>query len=176
MNPDTVAALFTVCLVISLVGGGVLFAMPRRRSLVVATAPKVTALVAVGATLGSLYFSERAGFVPCELCWFQRIAMYPMAVILPLAVLRRDTNVMPYALTLAGVGFAISAYHVQVQWFPDRSNACAIAAPCSAKWVEAFGFVTIPQMAALSFLIIVLLSVVFICDNRHRRGVNSEPQ
>jgi disulfide bond formation protein DsbB len=160
VQPETVASLFATCLIAGLVGGAVLFAVPSTRSHFIRAAPKLAALVAVGATLGSLYFSERAGFVPCKLCWYQRIAMYPMALILPLALLRRDRHVMSSALALSVAGLATSAYHMQVQWFPERSNSCALDDPCSAKWVEALSVFTIPQMAGMSFFLIGVLAAV----------------
>lgn len=171
VSPETVATMFTLALVVGLVGCCLLFVAPATRHRLVAAAPKITALVAIGATLGSLYFSERAGFVPCELCWYQRIAMYPMAVIVPLAILRRDREIMNYAFVLAAIGFVISAYHISVQWSENESNFCTIDDPCSAKWVEAFGFVTIPQMAAMSFFLIIMLAVATTFD----RGTHPNP-
>jgi disulfide bond formation protein DsbB len=119
-------------------------------------------LVAATAMAGSLYFSEVAGFVPCALCWYQRIAMYPLAVLLLVAALRRDFGFRPYALTLAALGSVISAYHVLVQRLPGLpSGSCSVDAPCSAIYVERFGFVTIPVMALIGFLaIITILAVV----------------
>jgi disulfide bond formation protein DsbB len=128
------------------------------RSSIAESAVPLAAAVATGATLGSLYFSESAGFVPCELCWFQRIAMYPLAIILGVAVMRRDKTVLPYALTLSVIGLGISAYHVQLQLFPEQSSFCEAANPCSGRWVEAFGWLTIPQMAGVSFALIALLA------------------
>lgn len=116
----------------------------------------VTSLVAVGATLGSLYLSEGAGLIPCELCWFQRIAMYPLAIILPMARIRSDLRVLPYVRVLAGVGLLIAIYHVQLQLFPEQSSFCELDNPCSSAVAEAFGIFTIPQLAAASFLLIVL--------------------
>ena len=136
------------------------FAVPSSRATVAEAAPRLAALVAVGATLGSLYFSERAGFVPCELCWFQRIAMYPLAVILTIAAIRRDDDIRVYALPVAAVGLAIAVYHVQLQWFPDQSSFCEVTNPCSGRWVEAFGWMTIPQMAAIAFTAIIGLLAV----------------
>lgn len=159
MDPGTVATIFSLCLIGGLVGGFALFLLPRTRARLIAAAPGLAALVAVAATAGSLYFSERAGFVPCELCWYQRIAMYPMAVILLLAALRRDRAITNYAFVLAGAGFVTSAYHMQVQWFPERSNVCGLDDPCSAKWVEGLGVFTIPQMAAMAFFLIIMFSV-----------------
>ncbi|MFT5027118.1 MAG: disulfide bond formation protein DsbB [Ilumatobacter sp.] len=166
MSSETIAALFAACLLGGFVGGIALYVAQTTRSKLVAAAPQIAAVVAIAATAGSLYFSAVADFVPCKLCWYQRIAMYPMAIILPLAVLLRDRLIMRYAAALAGIGLAVSLYHIQVQWFPERSNSCSFDDPCSAKWVEAFGVFTIPQMAAMAFALIVLLSVAVIVDQR----------
>jgi disulfide bond formation protein DsbB len=131
-------------------------AVPAVRAVLGRFAMAATASVPVLAMAGSLYFSERAGFVPCELCWYQRIAMYPLAVILPIAAFRRDRSVLPYAAVVAVIGLCVSAYHVYIQAFPDESNFCEITNPCSAKWVEAYGWITIPWMAGLSFVTILL--------------------
>ncbi len=159
MDAQQFADAFSVTLIAGLLGGFALFALARTRTRLIAASPAIAALVAVAATAGSLYFSEVAGFVPCELCWYQRIAMYPMALILPLAVLRRDRQITNYAFVLAGAGFLISASHIEAQLFPERSNSCALDDPCSAKWVEGLGVFTIPQMAAMAFFLIVMLSV-----------------
>lgn len=166
MSHETVADLFALCLLGGLVGTAVLLAMPATRHRFIDFAPHVAAAVAIGAMGGSLYFSERAGFIPCELCWFQRIAMYPMAVILPIGIIRRDQNVMWYSLALSSIGLMISGYHVWIQWFPSSSNFCEFDNPCSAKWVEAFDVFTIPQMAGMSFLLIIVLSLAVIIRRR----------
>ncbi|MGB8361669.1 MAG: disulfide oxidoreductase [Acidimicrobiia bacterium] len=115
-------------------------------------------LVALVATLGSLFYSEVIGFPPCRLCWFQRIAMYPMAVVLLVGAIRREFQVKYYALPLAVIGFAISVYHVFVQWFPTlEGTSCDPNNPCSNKFVEIFGFVTIPFMAGAGFILITVL-------------------
>ena len=160
MSHESLANLFTACLASGIVGSFVLVAVPATRSRFVNAAPVLAAAVAVAAMLGSLYFSERAGFIPCELCWYQRIAMYPLAIILPIAAFRRDTQVVRYSLVLASIGLVISAYHVKVQLFPEQSNFCEFDNPCSATWVKAFGAVTIPQMAGLAFALIIGLSIV----------------
>jgi disulfide bond formation protein DsbB len=119
----------------------------------------LAAVVAVVATLGSLYESEVAGFVPCALCWYQRIAMYPMALILPIAALRGDRRVRVYALPIAVFGALISTYHYQLEWFPEQgSPACTLEAPCTVVWVRELGFVSIPFMALCGFLAIVWLT------------------
>jgi disulfide bond formation protein DsbB len=119
----------------------------------------LAAIVAVGATAGSLYFSEVRNFTPCELCWYQRIAMYPLALLLPVAVWRRDRGVVPYAIGAAVVGAGISGYHYQLQLFPGQGSACSGAIPCSFRWVDVFGFVSIPLLALGSFVLIVMLLV-----------------
>lgn len=117
----------------------------------------LAALVAVTATAGSLYYSEVAGFVPCELCWFQRVAMYPLAVILIVALVHRDAGVRPYAVSLAALGLPISAYHALLQRLPGLPAAsCSLEAPCTAIWVNTFGFISIPVMAGVAFATVIV--------------------
>ena len=121
----------------------------------------VAALVAVVATGGSLYFSEIAHFEPCRLCWFQRIAMYPLAVVLPIAAWRQDAAVIRYALPLALIGAPISVYHYLVEWFPAlEGGACDPRNPCSLVWFREFGFITLPFMALAAFALIATLLVI----------------
>ena len=119
-------------------------------------------VVAATAMSGSLYFSEVAGLIPCTLCWYQRIAMYPLAFILLVAAIRGDLGIRPYASVLAGVGAVISTYHILLQRFPTLpSGACSLDLPCSNIDLERFGFVTIPVMALVGFItILVLLWIV----------------
>lgn len=115
-------------------------------------------LIALAAVSGSLYFSEIVGFIPCRLCWFQRIAMYPLLPVLAVAVLRSDVGVWRYALPLSILGFAISAYHVAVQRLPAvEPAACGEGVPCSAIYVAVFQIVSIPVMAGSAFLAITAL-------------------
>ncbi len=134
-------------------------------------------LVAVVATLGSLYYSQVAHFIPCELCWYQRIAMYPLAVILGIAVVRRDEAVRRYVLPVAVIGGIISAYHYVIQQFPDLAvTSCdATGIPCTGHWVWKFGFVSIPLMALACFGTIV---AVLVMDRAHRTTAvrAAEPQ
>jgi hypothetical protein len=124
------------------------------------SAQSLALLVAVVATLGSLYLSEVADFIPCTLCWYQRIAMYALVPILAVAVVRRD-HIRPYVLALAIPGGLISIYHVLVERFPDLdAGTCSASVPCSFIWVERFGYLTIPAMALSGFVLIALLAVV----------------
>jgi len=117
--------------------------------------------VAFLATAGSLYFSEVAGFEPCLLCWYQRIAMYPLAVILAVGAVRRDRGVAVYAGALAALGAVISAYHVALEWFPVLdSGACDATNPCTLIWFRVFGFISLPTLALIAFgLILTILAL-----------------
>lgn len=114
--------------------------------------------VAATATLGSLYLSEIVHLIPCTYCWYQRIAMYPLVVLLGIAAWRKDHNIRMYVATLAVIGAAISTYHRLIQAFPDLGgSACSTGVPCTAAYFELFGFVTIPYMALSAFLLILTL-------------------
>lgn len=161
MDARDVSNLFAIALLIGLVGVIAASTFARGRYELGRIAPILVSVAAGGATLGSLYFSEIADYLPCKYCWYQRIAMYPIAAIMAAALIFRDRAALRYSLLLSSIGLAISIYHIQLQIFPDQgSNSCAINNPCTAKWVEAFGFVTIPQMAGATFAIIVVASVV----------------
>lgn len=115
-------------------------------------------LIAAVATAGSLYFSENANLVPCKLCWFQRIAMYPLALLLLIAAIRRDTGIRRYAVPLASVGALISSYHYLIEWRPSLgTGSCDITAPCTVAWFRQFGFISLPLMALSGFVAIVAL-------------------
>ncbi len=120
-------------------------------------------LVALTATLGSLYLSEVVGFVPCTLCWYQRIAMYPQVIVLGIAAWRDDALVRRYAVPVAAVGGLISAYHVALQRLPGLpSGSCSLDVPCSAIYVERFGFVTIPVMALIGFISVIAILTLLV--------------
>ena len=124
------------------------------------------ALLAVGATLGSLYLSEIAHLEPCRWCWFQRIAMYPLALVLVVGWFRRDRGVHLYGLPMCLAGAAMSMWHYLLQHFPDLEGAttCSITSPCTVRYAWEFGFVSIPYMAGSVFVLVgVLLNM-----SRHR--------
>jgi cytochrome c biogenesis protein CcmG/thiol:disulfide interchange protein DsbE len=130
-------------------------------------------LVALVATLGSLYLSEVAGFVPCTLCWYQRAAMYPLALLLGVAAVRRDLAVRPYAIALAGAGATISAYHFLLERFPAiDAGACDPDNPCTLVWVWQLHYLSIPLMAGTAFALVaaLLLSADPAADRPARPG------
>jgi disulfide bond formation protein DsbB len=115
-------------------------------------------VVATLATAGSLYFSEVAHFEPCRLCWYQRIAMYPLVVILGIAAWRRDISVRRYAVPVAVIGALIATYHYALEWLPWLdSGVCAATTPCTIVWFRQFGFISLPYLALSAFLLIVAL-------------------
>jgi disulfide bond formation protein DsbB len=124
--------------------------------------------VALAATAGSLYFSEVAHFAPCQLCWFQRIAMYPLVLILLLAALWRDRRGAAYAVGLPLLGGAISVYHLWIEHHPESAiPGCGIGVPCSVRWIEELGYVTIPVLALTAFAAVAALLALALRPLRH---------
>ena len=120
----------------------------------------IAAAVALTATLGSLYFSEVADYVPCRLCWFQRIAMYPLAVILLVAAIRHDRDVRWYVVPIAVIGGLVSTYHYLIEWRPAlEGGACDVGPSCADIWFRDLGFVTLAFMALCGFVAILVFVV-----------------
>jgi disulfide bond formation protein DsbB len=114
-------------------------------------------VVAAIATGGSLFLSEIAHFVPCELCWYQRICMYPLSIVTLLAALFDDPRTARYLLPLPVVGAGVSVYHLLVEnRVVGESNTCSISAPggCGVKWINEFGYMTIPTLALTAFVLV----------------------
>jgi disulfide bond formation protein DsbB len=113
--------------------------------------------------LGSLYFSEIKHFAPCVLCWFQRICMYPLVLLLPIGIVIRDRNVYLYALPLAIAGLTVSVYQNLLYYhiISEDLAPCVIGNSCTTKFIHLFGFLDIPQLAALGFLGMTILLLMF---------------
>lgn len=113
-------------------------------------------VVSLIATLGSLYFSEIKGFIPCELCWYQRIFMYPLTLILGIGTFQNDSSIKKFVLPLALVGGSISLMHYLEQKIPGFGGIkpCVSGVPCSAQYINWFGFITIPFLALVAFVVI----------------------
>lgn len=111
---------------------------------------------AVMATAGSLYLSEVMRFEPCSLCWFQRIFMCPLAILLGIAYSKSDTGIVMYALPLVVIGGGFSLYHTVLQKLPHDSPLAACGpVSCQGDYLNWFGFITIPMLALAAFLIIL---------------------
>lgn len=122
----------------------------------------VSWLVALSATIGSLFFSERMGFIPCTLCWYQRILMYPLVFLLGIAFYRNDKKIFVYALPLSLLGICVSSYHYTMQKVPSLQefSACTSGVPCAGQYINWFGFVTIPFLALIAFITITILMLI----------------
>lgn len=168
-----IAAVGSVLLVAARVVGSRLPIAASIGRAAVARRAELTLAVATVATLGSLYFSEVAEYVPCRLCWFQRIAMYPIAVVALVGVVRRDHSARWYVLLLAVIGAGISSYHTMIEqgWLSD-SESCALFGPsCADVWFRSFGFMTLAMMALAGFVSIIVLNTVSFdrVDTDHRQ-------
>lgn len=122
----------------------------------------VALLAAWIAMLGSLYFSEVAGYIPCTFCWYQRILMYPLTAVIAVGLLRRDRHLPLLVLPFSVLGIGISGYHYLLQktdLFMDLAT-CQVGVPCSGIWINWFGFVTIPFLALTAFVIITFSALI----------------
>jgi disulfide bond formation protein DsbB len=115
--------------------------------------------VASVCTGGSLWLSEVCGLPPCRMCWFQRICMYPLTVVLGIGAMRRDRGVWWYALPLSIVGTGLAVYHYLLERIPslEGGSGCEALNPCNIIWFERFGFATIPFMALTGFVTVAVL-------------------
>lgn len=120
----------------------------------------ITLVVSGLAAAGSLALSEIVNFAPCELCWYQRILMYPQAIIAFVALITNDQKIKKYILSLSIIGFAIATYHILLQVFPAAFQCSDEVAKCSAVQFAQFGYITIPVMAFSAFLFIIVLSLI----------------
>ncbi|MGV3464671.1 MAG: disulfide oxidoreductase [Heyndrickxia sp.] len=113
-------------------------------------------VIAIMAMLGSLYFSEIMKFTPCTLCWYQRILMYPLVIILGVAVFHHDNRVYKYVLPLSIIGMIVSIYHYSIQKVPfmKEVQVCTSGVPCSGQYINWLGFITIPLLAFIAFTLI----------------------
>lgn len=117
-------------------------------------------LVSLIATLGSLYFSEIRLYLPCEMCWYQRIIMYPIVLISFIGLIRNDLNSRIYLRAFSGIGILTSAYHYSLQKFSfiaDSQPACT-GVDCTVQYINWFGFITIPFLALIAFILIFTMS------------------
>ena len=120
-------------------------------------------VTAFAATLGSLFFGEVMGLPICTLCWYQRMALYPLVVLLPIAILMRDRRVNYYALPLVFIGLGMALYHNLLYYGLIVRNLapCVPEVPCTARQIEWLGFLTIPLMSLGTFALILVFLTCF---------------
>ncbi|QDP39737.1 disulfide oxidoreductase [Radiobacillus deserti] len=124
----------------------------------------------VVAMLGSLFFSEVMHFIPCELCWYQRILMYPLVIMYGYAVVKKDMRFAFPGVLMSGIGMFVSTYHYILQKVPalrEAGESCGII-PCTTEYINVFGFITIPFLALVAFIIIFFLHVTLLVQQRRR--------
>lgn len=116
-------------------------------------------LIAGVATLGSLFFSDVMGFAPCVLCWYQRICIYPLVLIFGVGLFSFDAGVIKYSRPLAIAGWFIALYHTLLYsgFIPKSIQPCGEGVPCTEKYIELFGFLSIPLLSLLAFTAIIAL-------------------
>ena len=109
------------------------------------------------AMMGSLYFSEIAKYPPCTLCWYQRVFMYPLAFLIPIAIINKDKQVWVYIIPLAVIGWLIAFYHNLLYYdiLQESQATCQAGISCTTKYIEFFGFVTIPLLSLIAFTIVI---------------------
>lgn len=114
-------------------------------------------------TFLSLFYSEVLGELPCDLCWYQRIFLYPQVIILGIAKWKKDASVLKYSLGLSFGGALVALYHYYIQWGGVALIPCSgelLASPCAQKTILEFGYITIPFMSLVSFTLMIVLNVL----------------
>lgn len=121
-------------------------------------------VIALVALVGSLFYSEIIGYEPCKLCWIQRIFMYPLVVIYGYALVKRNLEIALPGLLLSGVGMLISTYHYLLQKLPalQESGDFCEGVPCNLQYVNYFGFITIPFLAGMAFIMIFIIHLYIV--------------
>src|SRR5688572_2943801 len=121
-------------------------------------------VIASGSALGSLFFSDVMGFAPCVLCWYQRMALFPLVLILPMGLFPFDAKAAKFALPLTAAGLLTAIYHnlLYAGLIPKSIQPCAHGVPCTEKYIEFFGFISIPLLsllaqAAMTALLIIVM-------------------
>lgn len=119
-------------------------------------------IVASIATLGSLFFSEVMEFVPCTMCWYQRIFMYPLVLIFLINLLYPDDKLFKYSISLVVVGLLFAIYHNLLMWgiVPESAVPCKQGVPCSTEYFEYFGFINIPFLSLSAYTLIFIFLLI----------------
>ena len=128
--------------------------------------------IAALATGGSLFLSEIAGFVPCELCWYQRICMYPLSILTLFAAYHADYRLARYLLPFPVVGAGVAVFHLLVENHVVATPAgCQIGAGCTVKWINEFGYMTIPTLALTAFLLLIAFLALAAAGGEHETAI-----
>lgn len=123
----------------------------------------IALIQAILATLGSIYFSEIAGFAPCVLCWYQRICMYPIVLVLTVGILEKNKNIYKYVLPFSLLGIVIAAFQNLLYYkiIPEAAAPCTFGVSCTTKYIEWLGFITIPFLSLAAFSVITASMLIY---------------
>lgn len=114
-------------------------------------------LAAFAATFGSLFYSQVAGFAPCDLCWWQRVFLYPQTILLFTAFIKKDENMRLHSFILSSVGGLIALYHTFIQFGGQSLVPCSATGPsCTVLYFLEYGYITIPTMSLTVFVLLLL--------------------
>ena len=116
-------------------------------------------IVSFVATLGSLFFSEVMHFIPCSLCWYQRIFMYSLVFLFLVNLLFPDDKIFKYSISLVLIGWSVSIYHNLLMFgiIPENLSPCVQGVPCSTMYINWLGFITIPLLSFFAYTILLIL-------------------
>lgn len=136
--------------------------MQSIKQFIIKNALYIALVQAIVAQLGSLYFSDVMLLKPCVLCWYQRIAMFPLFITLIIGILKRDKNTWLFVISPALIGWTISIYHNLLYYkiIPDTLAPCETGVSCTTRYIEWFGFVTIPFLSFVAFSVIIIMMLV----------------
>ena len=118
----------------------------------------------LGAVVGSLVYANIIGFPPCDLCWYQRIFMYPQLIILFIAMRRKDKSVIDYLVPLSVIGGVIALYHSFIQWgfsIGPLIGCASVGGECAKVYVREFSYITIPFMSFTVFAYIIVMKFFY---------------
>lgn len=116
-------------------------------------------VILVGAALGSLTYELILGYSPCTLCWYQRMALFPLAILVFTANIKNSKLLQNQVLTIATIGFGFSLFHNIIDRFPSVADVCGTGPSCLLRYVNSFGFVTIQMMAGITLLSIITITL-----------------
>jgi disulfide bond formation protein DsbB len=125
------------------------------------------------ATIGSLFFSEIMQFPPCKLCWYQRICMYPLVILITIGIVKKNKDIYQYVLPFSVIGLVIAIYHNLLYYniIPESSISCIKGVSCTTKYISWFGFITIPFLSFVAFLVITVCMLLFRRLQKNRQKI-----
>ena len=162
-----ITTLVLVSNIIFVLGLALLFAEPKFKKWVYEFVDKnilkILFTLSLAAVVGSLTYSNIIGFAPCELCWVQRIFMYPQVILTFVAMLKKDKNIVNYLLPLSILGIITAFYHSMGQWgFGNSLGGClSVGAECGKVYVRGFNYITIPFMSFTIFAYLIAVTLVY---------------